>query len=930
MIRYSFRRLGLIAAAGCIAAVIALLGVTRPVDLWLVEKRMDLAPREAGGEVVFVGIDKRSLDAVGTWPWPREVHADIIRGLGDLGVAEIYFDIEFGTDSNADSDAALAHAIADSPVPVVLPVLAQDADVAADALRIEDSWPIKRLRDHAWLATVNVVRDTDGLIRSFLYGQKVGTEDLLSMPAMMAGVPGPVGSRFMIDFSILPDTVPAISAADVLAGTVDAGLLQGKRVIVGAHAIELGDNFAVPVHGVISGPMVQIIASETLEQGRALREIRPELPVLALFGVLAFLGIIPLFRGLRRALVVLGTGSVLVEVAAFAAQDAAGLVVPTAVLHLMIAGIALGMFIDTLRVLGWRLDFARIEGQVSQEVLRQVLRDSTDAVLVIDGTERVIDASGRAVELFGVASADREDALGSLVLPGRVTEAVRRGILRSRDGAPPEIDQFDLTFDVAGETRILECDVVPSVLPGAPGAKPVAGAGDCIVCVTARDVTDRRERDAAIVRMSRFDELTGAMRRAEFLLSLGRCPQDESGKAIAIFALKLRGFKTVNVTLGREVGDEVLKSIVCRIAACDPRLGAVARLGSDVFAVHSACCLDQDEAAEISRNLVAAIVAPYDANRSKARVGVHVGRAFHDNPLGREVDVALSSAEQALDEARKVFGDAVRSFDPGSSIHQEKSRRIERSLWSALEHDQFFVAYQPQVRLSDLRIIGAEALVRWRHPIMGFVSPGDFIEIAETSGFIADLGRWVLRKACEDAARWPDDIPVAVNVSPVQFQMGDMVSEARAALKDAGLAPEKLHLEITESLFVEGSGEVRETLADLRMMGIALALDDFGSGFSSFGYLANFPLDKVKADQMFVRKLRPGDKNHAILKSIRMLTRELDLKLICEGIETEEQMELLRDMGCEQGQGYLFGRPQSQKDLLDAIAAGAGGQKAAG
>jgi len=157
-----------------------------------------------------------------------------------------------------------------------------------------------------------------------------------------------------------------------------------------------------------------------------------------------------------------------------------------------------------------------------------------------------------------------------------------------------------------------------------------------------------------------------------------------------------------------------------------------------------------------------------------------------------------------------------------------------------------------------------------------------------------------------------------------------VVSDARHALKDAGLAAEKLHLEITESLFVEGSGEVRETLADLRMMGISLALDDFGSGFSSFGYLANFPLDKVKADQMFVRKLRPGDKNHAILKSIRMLTRELDLKLICEGIETEEQMTLLRDMGCEQGQGYLFGRPQSQQDLLDAIAAGAGGQKAAG
>ncbi len=357
MIRFSFRRLGLVVAAGCAATVITVLGVTRPVDLWLVEKRMDFAPREAGGEVVFAGIDKRSLDAVGTWPWPRERHAEIIRRLGGLGAAGIYFDIEFGTPSNAASDTALARAIAESTPSVVLAALHQEANIAAEEIRIEASLPIAPLREHATIATVNVVRDADGLVRSFLYGQMLGTEEVLSMPAEMASVWGPVGSLFMIDFSIRPESVPTISVADVLAGTLDAGSLQDKRVIVGAHAIELGDNFTVPVHGVISGPMVQIIASETLEQGRELREIRPEVLVLALFLLLAFLGILPLFRGLRRGcvgLVALGTVSVLVEVAAFAIQDGAALVAPTAVLQLMVAGIALGMIIDTLRVLGWR------------------------------------------------------------------------------------------------------------------------------------------------------------------------------------------------------------------------------------------------------------------------------------------------------------------------------------------------------------------------------------------------------------------------------------------------------------------------------------------------------------------------------------------------------------------------------------------------
>ena len=912
------KRLFLIAVVACVMIPIQLGGLLRPIDASLSERRMAFSPRDAGGDIVFLGIDKRSLDAVGTWPWPRDIHARIINELGDLGASEIHFDIELGVPSNPASDGVLARAIEASPVAVVLPVLLQEAGLSAEGRRIEASMPLPIFGDHAWLATVNVAPDPDGVIRRFPYGQIVNGEDLPSIPSMLSGVLGPADTEFGIDFSISPDSVAVHSVADLLAGKLGADALRGKRVVVGAHAIELRDNFVVPVHGIMSGAMLQIIAAETLSQDRALVGVSAMALAAALTILLTCAAFLPFPKSLRGALLALASTAALLEAAAFLAQAETGHVAPTAVLHLMIAGLAVGMIFQELHVLGWLLDFARLEKSFSQKLLRQVFEDSTDAILLVDEDHRILNASRRAVHLFGGRPGGRSGDGGDLEIPPALLADIRRNMSDARSGHWVDPGLADLTIEVGGGIRIVEYHIVPSMLP-----LPARSAGGriregCILCVTARDVTDRREREASLVRVSKFDELTGAMRRAEFLRSLDACPQDESGKAVVVFALKLRGFKTVNLTLGRDAGDAVLRSIVQRINGCDDRLGSVARIGSDVFAVHSARPVDLNEAAEIGHVLVAAICEPYESDGSTARVGVHVGLAFHDQPLGRQTEITLNNAEHALDEARKVYGDAVRSFDPGSSTRQEKARRIERALWSALGNDQFFVAYQPQVRLSDLKIIGAEALVRWRHPTMGMVSPGDFIEIAETSGFIEDLGRWVLNKACEDAVHWPEEMTVAVNVSPVQFQRGDVIAEAKNALVSAGLPAKRLHLEITESLFVEGSAEIRETLHDLRAMGVSLALDDFGSGFSSFGYLANFPLDKIKADQMFVRGLQPGDKNQAILKSIMMLARELDLPLICEGIETAQQLDFLRSIGCEQGQGYLFGKPQSQLDLLEA------------
>jgi CHASE2 domain-containing sensor protein len=258
------KRLLVIAAVFCATLAVQFSGLLRTIDASLSERRMAFSPREAGGEVVSLGIDKRSLEAVGTWPWPRDIHAQIIRRLGELGASEIYLDIEFGAPSNAASDEILARAIGDSPVAVVLPVLLQEAVLSAERRKIEASMPLPMFRDEAWLATVNVIPDADGVVRRFPYGLTVDGDELPSIPAMLSGVLGPSDSEFAIDFSISPDSVAVHSAAELLDGELAADALQGKRVVVGAHAIELRDNLAVPDHGTVSGAMLQILAAETL------------------------------------------------------------------------------------------------------------------------------------------------------------------------------------------------------------------------------------------------------------------------------------------------------------------------------------------------------------------------------------------------------------------------------------------------------------------------------------------------------------------------------------------------------------------------------------------------------------------------------------------------------------------------------------------
>lgn len=909
------KRCLLIAVAATAVLGIERAGVLRTLDDAIAEQRMASAQRPATGGIVYLAIDKKSLDSFGVWPWPRQIHARVIDKLVALDAAEIALDIDFSAASDPQADRALARALQDAGGSVILPVFLQRTTADHRDARLSENLPLPAFRAHAWVGSVNVATDGDGMVRRFSFGQTIDGEDTPSIPSLLSGEIGVLGADFLINFSIRPQSVPTVSVSDLLADRAPGSAIRGRTVIVGAHAVELRDNYSVPVHGIQPGVMVQILAAETLVQGIALRPIDSRPLVLGLAILLCILGSRLDATRLVTKLIVFGAIVAALEAAGFMLQTRHALVLPTAAAHLMLLGLALVVAVQELDLRRWLIRLARVRADNTQAVLERIIDDSSDAVLVVAEDGRVLEISRTAARLFGPATQAGTSARLADIAPAEMARCARDSIAELRAGRWRDRGPRELAIGDGAGARVFEYTTTPSRLSLAQKRSQTADDDMFVTCITARDITEQRRHEARLDYLSRFDEMTGAMRRSEFLARLERrLAQDPQG--CAVLALGLHRFKTVNATLGRAVGDLILASVARRLESCDPRLSGVARLGGDSFALYTATAVDRREAEAIGRMLTGILNQAFEVDGTTARVGVHIGFTIVDAATTRLPNALLGDAELALDEAKKVGGNALKAFEPASSARQERARRIERELWTALDNDEIHIAYQPQVRLSDLRLVGAEALIRWRHPTLGVVSPADFIEIAEANGFVEELGRWVLGRACRDAALWPADLTVAVNVSPVQFGRSDIIRDTAEALAASGLPPTRLHLEITESLFLDQSADFLEMLRDIRMLGVSLALDDFGSGFSSLGYLAKFPLDKIKVDQMFVRRLETDTASQAILKSVKMLSDELGIKLICEGIETAEQLAYLRAIGCDEGQGYLFGKPQPMADML--------------
>jgi diguanylate cyclase (GGDEF)-like protein len=435
---------------------------------------------------------------------------------------------------------------------------------------------------------------------------------------------------------------------------------------------------------------------------------------------------------------------------------------------------------------------------------------------------------------------------------------------------------------------------------------------------THDDITERQRSEARIARMARHDALTDLANRALFREkadeALEHFKETGIGYSVLIFDLDL--FKSVNDSLGHPIGDALLKAVATRLQEMTSETDTVGRLGGDEFAIlHGAEANQREGTTNLARRLLEVISAPYQIDGHRIVIGTSIGIAMAPDH-GLDAEGLLKNADLALYRAKSEGRNSYRFFEPEMDRQLRLRRALEVDLQNAVNNDEFEAHYQPLVNADDGETSAVEALIRWRHPRHGIITPDRFISVAEECGMIPAIGRWMLRRACRDAVQWPDHIRVAVNLSSVEFRAGDLLEKIAEALSDSGLAPERLELEITESVLLQEDARNIAILHQMKDLGVSIVLDDFGTGYSSLGYLRLFPFDKIKIDQSFVREMPYRSDCAAIVCAIVNLGRELNIVTTAEGVETREQLDLVRAAGCQQVQGFLFNRPSPVSQLM--------------
>jgi diguanylate cyclase (GGDEF)-like protein/PAS domain S-box-containing protein len=435
------------------------------------------------------------------------------------------------------------------------------------------------------------------------------------------------------------------------------------------------------------------------------------------------------------------------------------------------------------------------------------------------------------------------------------------------------------------------------------------------------DVTERRKAEERIAHMAHHDALTDLPNRSAFNehMAATLAKAAKAGESFAVLCLDLDRFKEINDLFGHAIGDELLREVSRRLkaAAGDAFLG---RLGGDEFMLIQTDGVQPASAAALAERLLAAVVDDLDVDGNLLRVGLSIGLAIYPSD-GADAAALIGNADAALYRAKAQGRGAICFFEAGMDQRLRERRELLQELRTAVPRNELVLHYQPQARIGD-KIVGFEALVRWKHPIRGMIAAGAFIPIAEESGLILPIGEWILREACREAASWPRPLQVAVNLSPAQFHHGDLPGLVHAVLLETGLSPSRLTLEITEGVLIGDFSRATSILRRLKSLGVRIAMDDFGTGYSSLSYLHSFPFDKIKIDRAFIANLDSNPQSAAIVRAVIALARGLDLPVIAEGVETESQLAFLSREACSEIQGYLLGKPLPIEDYDDVVGRG--------
>jgi diguanylate cyclase (GGDEF)-like protein len=563
-----------------------------------------------------------------------------------------------------------------------------------------------------------------------------------------------------------------------------------------------------------------------------------------------------------------------------------------------------------LQIANRQLD--RANEQMGLQNLRfdTALNNMSQGLLMFDAQERVVVSNDRYIEMYELSR--------DVVKPGcSLIDLLRHRVQTGHFNRDPEQYRRELL------AALKEGRIISSIVDTPKGRSisvinaPMAGGG---WVATHEDITERRRAEAKVSYMAHHDALTGLPNRLQFHQHLREAlKRAKRGEPLSVLCLDLDQFKGVNDTLGHPVGDLLLKAVAERLRRCIRDCDVVARLGGDEFAIVQSEAGGGDTAVLAAR-VIEAISAPYELDGHQILVGVSIGIAVAPSD-GRDPDQLLKHADLALYRAKADGRGTYHFFEPEMDARMQARRALELDLRKAIAKGEFELVYQPLIDMRTNHVSGFEALLRWQHPLRGTIQPADFIPIAEETGLIVPIGEWVLRTACAEAATWPADVRIAVNLSPLQFKSKNLLPAVLSALATAGLSAARLELEITESVLLQDSETTLALLHRFRDLGIRISMDDFGTGYSSLSYLRKFPFDKIKIDQSFIRDMSGSDDSLAIVRAVVAMGNSLGMTTTAEGVETPGQLEQLKLEGCTEVQGYLFSAPRPAAEIRRLLAA---------
>ena len=856
------------------------------------ETRATLLRHKVDSDIVIVGIDAQSLKALNEWPWPRRHHARLLQMLRAAEPKSVFVDVDFSSRSDEEDDALLEHALAEiEPTPVFLATHFQPLSGADQSLTVTE--PLPRFAAHARSASVVLEPDVDGLVRAMRTTWRIDERELPSVFAYSTSLPP--DTLVPIDYSIDPASFAYVSYVDVLGGHIEPGALRGKSVYVGPTANELRDVLPVPVYRALPGVVVQAFATASARAG-LLREPGSWLSAAALAGWAALCAAVLARRGWRVGL--LFTAGALVALAAatlllYAFGHFTLEIVPYTVVvgATFIAATVRSLDRETWRALAYALRLKRRDA-----LLTSVVESSSDCIVCIQRDGVIRSANSATSRLLGCPSGALHGSPLSEYIAG----------FGDNDAGPEALagSILERTARTADGRKI----------PIEVSVSKVASEDDLFV-VVIRDVTERQAQRRALEHQATHDPLTGLPNRTAFMRHMGSLLAKEHGQRIALLMLDLSRFKEVNDTLGHDVGDEVLREVARRFTSQLQGSALISRIGGDEFTVVLADVERREVIESLCARLLDSLRSPITARGVAIEVGVNVGIAFSPDH-SRDAKELLRLADVAMYVAKRK-GSAFEIYDRDDDKHTVRRLGMLSELRTAIEQGGMSLHYQPQVNLKTGKTESVEALVRWRHDMHGNVDPGEFVALAEATDLIRPLTDWTLRQALADLASWNKrqvELRVGINISARVIQDVDFPRRLETLIRETGTRPAQIELEITESAMLVDPERARHIVRSLHSLGVLIAIDDYGTGFSSLGYLRDLRVHALKLDKSFVVDLEARAQNRVIVESTVQMAHALGLRVVAEGVETEWAKRYLESVGYDFGQGYWFARAMSAAD----------------